>query len=109
MAFIFFSLALEDIDENTVYIIGGLVDESIQKVSIHFSLFIVEAFAPLLSYPEGLALSLHGNKKKSLFLEPPPAWRSLCSKQREAEPEVRVDMLGDVDTAILLLLFFLPG
>lgn len=52
----FFSLALEDIDENTVYIIGGLVDESIQKVSIHFSLFIVEAFAPLLSYPEGLAL-----------------------------------------------------
>ena len=28
--------ALEDVDLNTVYILGGLVDESIQKVSVHF-------------------------------------------------------------------------
>ena len=35
MGFIF-SLALEDVDLNTVYILGGLVDESIQKVSVHF-------------------------------------------------------------------------
>lgn len=35
MAFIF-SLALEDVDVNKVYILGGLVDESIQKVSVHF-------------------------------------------------------------------------
>lgn len=35
MAFIF-SLALEDIDLNKVYILGGLVDESIQKVNVHF-------------------------------------------------------------------------
>lgn len=30
------SLALEDVDLNKVYILGGLVDESIQKVSVHF-------------------------------------------------------------------------
>lgn len=35
MAFIF-SLALEDVDLNKVYILGGLVDESIQKVNVHF-------------------------------------------------------------------------
>lgn len=29
------SLALEDVALNKVYILGGLVDESIQKVSIH--------------------------------------------------------------------------
>jgi hypothetical protein len=37
VAFIF-PLALEDIDQSTVYVIGGLVDESIQKVSGHLSL-----------------------------------------------------------------------
>lgn len=35
MVFIF-SLALEDVDLNKVYVLGGLVDESIQKVSVHF-------------------------------------------------------------------------
>lgn len=35
MAFIF-SLALANVDLDTVYILGGLVDESIQKVSVHF-------------------------------------------------------------------------
>lgn len=35
MAFVF-SLALENVDLNKVYILGGLVDESIQKVSVHF-------------------------------------------------------------------------
>lgn len=35
MAFIF-SLALEDVDLNKVYILGGLVDESIQKVGVYF-------------------------------------------------------------------------
>lgn len=30
------SLALEDVDLNKVYILGGLVDESIQKASVHF-------------------------------------------------------------------------
>lgn len=41
---------LEDVDLSTVYIIGGLVDESVQKVSRHFNLTPTPLFLFILLF-----------------------------------------------------------
>lgn len=73
MVFIF-SLALEDVDLNKVYVLGGLVDESIQKVSVHFRpkklyfekwCLLLEAPTLLQFYSKGLKTQEIG--RRSLF------------------------------------------
>uniref|UniRef100_A0A8D2DA96 tRNA (guanine(9)-N(1))-methyltransferase n=1 Tax=Sciurus vulgaris TaxID=55149 RepID=A0A8D2DA96_SCIVU len=64
--------ALQDVDLNKVYVLGGLVDESIQKVSVHFgpNICILKCSAyfrcdcPVVIYPK----ELRGTGRKSLQL-----------------------------------------